>query len=196
MNIRPLDAKALESFPRPRRNEVMASIAAEICDLVTGSPAGPAAPPPALPPADGTSGASVASGLVAPAAARADSRIPYLRLTQFDARTQRASDGSDAALLSAYRTDVVPLLGREYALDDLRRWLALDRDLSIRVLTGGAGRGKTRLALELVRDAAGEAGREFFAGGRDFSECRRESFLSSQGGQNQAKSPASAICNV
>src|SRR5260370_42240179 len=56
----------------------------------------------------------------------------------------------------AYRTDVVPLLGRECALDDLRCWLASDRDVSIRVLTGGAGRGKTRLALELVREAAGK----------------------------------------
>src|SRR5260370_28409435 len=56
----------------------------------------------------------------------------------------------------AYRTDVVPLLGRECALDDLRCWLASDRDVSIRVLTGGAGRGKTRLALELVREASQE----------------------------------------
>jgi hypothetical protein len=82
-----------------------------------------------------------------------DARIPHLRLTRYEARTARAADGSDAALLSAYRTDVVPLLGRESALDDLRRWLGSDRDVSIRVLTGGAGRGKTRLALELVREA-------------------------------------------
>src|SRR5258708_5586883 len=56
----------------------------------------------------------------------------------------------------AYRTDVVPLLGRECALDDLRCWLASDRDVSIRVLTGGAGGGKTGPALELVRGAAGK----------------------------------------
>jgi tetratricopeptide (TPR) repeat protein len=90
-----------------------------------------------------------------------DARVPHLRLTQFERRTKRANDGSDAALLSAYRTDVVDLLGREHALDDLRRWLALDRDISIRVLTGGAGRGKTRLALELAREAAGN---EWLAG--------------------------------
>ena len=86
-----------------------------------------------------------------------DSRVPHLRLTHFEARTKRASgDGADAALLSAYRTDVVPLLGRDDAVQDLQHWIARDRDVSIRVLTGGAGRGKTRLALELVRKATQE----------------------------------------
>jgi hypothetical protein len=82
-------------------------------------------------------------------------RIPHLRLTQFEARTKRASvDSSDAALLSAYRTDVVPLLGRKHAIEDLQHWIAGERDVSVRVLTGGAGRGKTRLALEIARKAA------------------------------------------
>src|SRR5215831_4502698 len=86
-----------------------------------------------------------------------DSRVPHLRLTHFETRTGRArGDGSDAALLSAYRTDVVPLLGRDHALADLRDWINRDRDVSVRVLTGGAGRGKTRLALELVRNATKE----------------------------------------
>src|SRR5207245_11485372 len=65
-----------------------------------------------------------------------------------------SADSSDAALLSAYRTDVVRLLGRGNAVQDLQRWIAADRDVSIRVLTGGAGRGKTRLAVELVRKAS------------------------------------------
>src|SRR5260370_16008248 len=82
-----------------------------------------------------------------------DSSVPHLRLTFFEALTKRADDGSDAALLSAFRTDVVPLLGRDHALEDLQSWIARDRDVSIRVLTGGAGRGKTRLAMELVRKA-------------------------------------------
>jgi tetratricopeptide (TPR) repeat protein len=84
-----------------------------------------------------------------------DARIPHLRLTHFEARTNRArGDSADAALLSAYRTDVVPLLGRDHAIEDLQHWTARDRDVSVRVLTGGAGRGKTRLALELVRKAS------------------------------------------
>jgi tetratricopeptide (TPR) repeat protein len=82
-----------------------------------------------------------------------DAVHPVLHLTRFEARTARAAENnSDASLLSAYRTDVVPLLGREAVLDDLRRWTASKRDISIRVLTGGAGRGKTRLALELARE--------------------------------------------
>jgi tetratricopeptide (TPR) repeat protein len=82
-----------------------------------------------------------------------DAVHPILRLTRFEARTARAAkDDSDASLLSAYRTDVVPLLGRDAVLDELKRWTASQRDISIRVLTGGAGRGKTRLALELARE--------------------------------------------
>lgn len=80
---------------------------------------------------------------------------PYLRLTQFEARTERVvGERSDAALLSAYRTDVVPLLGRESELTDLKAWLASGAGISVRVLTGAGGRGKTRLALELVRQAS------------------------------------------
>jgi hypothetical protein len=103
-----------------------------------------------------------------------DSPIPHLRLTQYEARTARASDGSDAALLSAYRTDVVPLLGREHALDDLQHWLASGRDVSIRVLTGGAGRGKTRLALELVPGAAGKGWLAGFVESRELDRFRAQ----------------------
>jgi hypothetical protein len=43
-----------------------------------------------------------------------DAVHPILHLTRFEARTARAAkDDSDASLLSAYRTDVVPLLGRD-----------------------------------------------------------------------------------
>src|SRR5258708_5948926 len=86
-----------------------------------------------------------------------DRGIPRLRLTHFEARTKRAGgDGADAALLSAYRTDVVPLLGRDHAIQDLQHWIARDRGVSARVLTGGAGSGKTRVALEVVRKASQE----------------------------------------
>jgi hypothetical protein len=104
-----------------------------------------------------------------------DSRVPHLRLTHFEARSQRARlDDSDAALLSAYRTDVVPLLGRADAIQDLQHWLACDRDLSIRVLTGGAGRGKTRLALELVRMATKEGWLAGFVEHRELDRFRRQ----------------------
>src|SRR5262245_52297989 len=49
----------------------------------------------------------------------------HLSLTLHSDRTLLAhSAASDAALLSAYRTDVVPLIGREEELADLWRWMA------------------------------------------------------------------------
>jgi tetratricopeptide (TPR) repeat protein len=76
----------------------------------------------------------------------------HLRLTQYAQRTRLAARGdSEAALLSAYRADVVALVGREGAIADLRRWLDGEAPVSMRVLVGAGGRGKTRLALELAR---------------------------------------------
>jgi len=63
---------------------------------------------------------------------------------------------SEAALLSAYRADVAPLLGRDGAITDLRRWLDAEAPVSMRVLVGAGGRGKTRLALELARRLSDE----------------------------------------
>jgi len=80
---------------------------------------------------------------------------PYLRLTQYERRTKLAArDNSEAALLSAYRSDVVDLVGREREMADLRLWLEHEAPVSIRVMVGAGGRGKTRLALELARAIA------------------------------------------
>jgi tetratricopeptide (TPR) repeat protein len=82
---------------------------------------------------------------------------PYLRLTQYDNRTRLATHGnSETALLSAYREDVAPLLGREGAIADLRRWLESEAPASMRALVGAGGRGKTRLAVEFARRISGE----------------------------------------
>jgi len=43
----------------------------------------------------------------------------------------------------------LPLIGREGELADLRAWLEDDVDISVHALTGPAGTGKTRLAIEL-----------------------------------------------
>jgi tetratricopeptide (TPR) repeat protein len=181
MNLRPRDAKALQLFPLARRNQVMKSIAAEIRGLLTDRPTSPAARLPTIPagaaaPVPGrvpdAHEERVRAAVVRDAGSGINVGTPPLRLTQFEARTARAADGSDAALLSAYRTDVVPLLGRESALNDLRRWLPSDRDVSVRVLTGGAGRGKTRLALELVRETAGNGWLAGFVDHRELDRFR------------------------
>jgi hypothetical protein len=44
---------------------------------------------------------------------------------------------------------IVRFLGREHALEDLAGWCATGRSLELRVVTGGGGAGKTRLAAEL-----------------------------------------------
>ena len=80
------------------------------------------------------------------------SRQPQLHLTQYVRLSELAArGGSEIALLSAYRADVVPLIGREREIDELRQWMRDPAPISIRVLVGAGGRGKTRLALELAR---------------------------------------------
>jgi tetratricopeptide (TPR) repeat protein len=81
----------------------------------------------------------------------------HLRLTQYEQRTRLAARGdSEAALLSAYRADVAPLVGCEGAMADLRRWLDGEAPVSMRALIGAGGRGKTRLAVELARRISSE----------------------------------------
>jgi len=95
-----------------------------------------------------------------------------LRLTRYEERaTNLADSDAQTALLSAYRQDVVPLLGREREMASLRAWLDSDRKFSIRVLVGGAGRGKTRLAAELAR-GLGEGWHAGFVGAGDFENFR------------------------
>jgi len=50
----------------------------------------------------------------------------------------------------------IDLVGRETELASLRCWLKSERPISVRVLTGEAGLGKTRLALELAEKAAAD----------------------------------------
>jgi hypothetical protein len=71
--------------------------------------------------------------------------LAHLTLTRFlNLREAR----NDAELLSPYSRSI-PLVGRRDELDGLHAWLDLDKAISVRVLTGQAGAGKTRLALEV-----------------------------------------------
>ncbi|MGO9422057.1 hypothetical protein [Roseiarcus sp.] len=100
---------------------------------------------------------------------------PYLRLTQYERRTKLAArDNSEAALLSAYRADVVPLIGREVAMADLRTWLTGEAPVSVRVLVGAGGRGKTRLALELAREIVKEGWLAGFATADELDRFREQ----------------------
>ncbi len=74
---------------------------------------------------------------------------PHLTLTRFLARRQIRQD---LDRLSPY-TRSAPLFGRDTELAGLHAFLREPRALSVRVLTGGGGSGKTRLALELTEQA-------------------------------------------
>lgn len=62
--------------------------------------------------------------------------------------------GRNLAALLHPRNQRVPLTGRDEELERLVDWLAEPLDVSIRVISGIAGIGKTRLAVELVRVAS------------------------------------------
>ncbi|MEO5371217.1 MAG: toll/interleukin-1 receptor domain-containing protein [Magnetococcus sp. DMHC-1] len=50
------------------------------------------------------------------------------------------------------RARFLPLIGRQTEMRNLKSWVNQDKPLSVRALIGGAGRGKTRLAMELGRE--------------------------------------------
>lgn len=78
--------------------------------------------------------------------------LPHLTLTRYLTRRQPDENESEANLLTPYRM-AIPMIGRDTQVAELQAWLASAKPISIRVLIGRAGSGKTRLALELC-DAA------------------------------------------
>lgn len=82
------------------------------------------------------------------------SGIPHLALLKASAPLPPSDDL--LALFDPWRA-CVPLAGRGDALTSLRSWLDREgKPISIRVLTGRGGTGKTRLALELCRELEGK----------------------------------------
>jgi tetratricopeptide (TPR) repeat protein len=100
---------------------------------------------------------------------------PHLRLTRYVNRTRLETQrDSEAAWLSPYRADVVPLIGRENDKAALKAWLDKQAPVSVRVVVGAGGRGKTRLALELAREVADEGWLAGFATFTNFDRFRRQ----------------------
>jgi hypothetical protein len=92
---------------------------------------------------------------------------PHLELL---ARHRRKREPAKPLDLLNTRTCPVPLIGRDAQMADLRAWLAADRPISVRCLTGGAGAGKTRLAQELCATADADG---WFAGFVTLDELER-----------------------
>ena len=72
--------------------------------------------------------------------------LAHLTLTRY---LTRRSTENDADILTPYSFSI-PMIGREDDLAELSAWLDGPKSISVRVMTGRAGAGKTRLALELI----------------------------------------------
>ena len=85
--------------------------------------------------------------------------LPHLALTRRHGLASRIE--TDTSTGKPLEIDVIrpftrsiDMVGRETELDDLRAWLCTEPPISVRVLTGNSGYGKTRLALELIEEMA------------------------------------------
>ena len=59
-------------------------------------------------------------------------------------------------------TRSIPLVGRDSEMSDMRAWLECDAPISIRIMTGAAGYGKSRLALALTDEVTPQGWRAGF----------------------------------
>jgi hypothetical protein len=73
--------------------------------------------------------------------------LPHLTLTRY--LTRRGQIASEADLLSPYGM-TIPMAGREAQMADLHHWMTSGPSISIRVLTGQAGSGKTRMSVTVL----------------------------------------------
>ena len=93
--------------------------------------------------------------------------LPHLELTRRRGLASRIQ--TDPVTGKPHEIDVIrpftrsiDMVGREMELDDLRAWLHKETAISVRVLTGSSGYGKTRLALELIEETAPQGWRAGF----------------------------------
>ncbi len=105
--------------------------------------------------------------------------LPHLALTRSrglhrEVRTDPDTGRPHAIDILRPFARAIPMVGRARETQALGDWLRLDRPVSVRVLTGDAGIGKTRLALELVEEAAAEGWRAGFLTRAELGRFRRQ----------------------
>ena len=93
--------------------------------------------------------------------------LPHLVLTRRRGHSHRILTNNDSRKpreIDVIRpfTRSIDLVGREAELEDLRAWLYEGSAVKVRVLTGPAGYGKTRLGVELVEEMAQQGWRAGF----------------------------------
>jgi hypothetical protein len=106
--------------------------------------------------------------------------LAHLTLTRY--LTRRRIE-SDIDILSPYSRSI-PLIGRDAEIAGLRRWLGSEKPISIRVLTGRAGSGKTRLALELCEEMLAEGWDAGFLESGELERFRNAQNLATWGWQH------------
>ena len=117
--------------------------------------------------------------------------LPHLRLTRYLTRRAIGTGEPDSAgftpsgereadLLRSY-TEAIPFVGRKRERERLNSWLDSPAPVSVRVLAGPGGRGKTRLVLETCRTRAAAGWRAGFVTGLEMNRFRTQSNLASWG---------------
>ena len=96
--------------------------------------------------------------------------LPYLTLANFPARRQPPVTELD--LLDPFRRSIEHL-GRERDMTALWGWLHSPKPIAVRVVTGRAGAGKTRMAVELIARLEQEEPGQWHAGFATGRELRR-----------------------
>ena len=109
--------------------------------------------------------------------------LPHLELTR--RRGLASQIATDPATGKPSESDIIrpftrsiDMVGRERDLGDLRAWLHNEKPISVRVLTGNAGYGKTRLALELIEEAVPQGWRAGFLTRAELKRFREQRDLS------------------
>ncbi|MDF1733724.1 MAG: tetratricopeptide repeat protein, partial [Minwuia sp.] len=108
---------------------------------------------------------------------------PYLVLTRFQNQRLSAAERSkvpETEFLGA-RGRGTKLVGREAEIAEHKSWLTNGDAISVRVLTGSAGRGKSRFGLELCDLAAKMGWHAGFATAKELSRFRDQKNLSDWG---------------
>ena len=112
--------------------------------------------------------------------------LPHLILTEHRGLARRINTNPDTnkpreidVLRASTRS--IPRVGREREMADLRAWLNRGTPIAVQVMTGGAGHGKTRLALELIDEMTPRGWRAGFLTRGELRRFREQHNLSEWG---------------
>lgn len=108
---------------------------------------------------------------------------PHLTLVPPRDRRPRKDRLTELDLLNPYLRSI-PLVGREADMAALWSWLHSDRAIAVRTLTGRAGAGKTRAAIELIEQLNRECAGRWWAGfvsGRELNRFAAQQSLTAWG---------------